>query len=645
MQHILQQTTKRALLESVHSLKFDLSLAYKATIERLNSIGLRLIQWIYYTDRLLTFDELRYAASITPQMRDFDPELDLLPPSYLDSTLGLLTVDSNEQGLVRFAHVTVKDYLSQHASSHFPLAHSMLAETMLTYLNLPPHPGDADRLSRFDECGDLYPFFHYTATKWGQYVRQQSEPGIAQLAEQWLSSPQFEHVHGVRRKHSPTTTWFSHGQHSALHEACFFGLTSIVEGLLRRGHDVNSQNTFGATPLNLAISSGYADVAEILLSHPSVDVNFRHRGGLPPLYQACWEGDTHVDVVNALLKHPLTQVDMPTLKEQSPLHIAAVDGHQIVVEVLLNHPGIQASSRDKLLKTPLHYAAETNRVDIVRSLLRHPTSEVNAVDLFGWTPLHHAATYGCEDIVRVLIQHPEILVNSRDPSGWTPFHCADRAGYPRIVHLLRQHPNIDLSLKPLSRTNPVITLRDTVSGVPMNVMQRTYRPHDDSVIDSFPVLNGWTSLHLAAMKGYEDLVRYHFDYPKMQLNRRDSCGLTALHFAAREGHASIVKMLLERREVDINAADRYGWTPLTFAVDRGRVGIVEILLQHKDLDIKASKVTHPLFLDSIPEEIKARRRYTRLPEKLLVKLGIQYLGCFELTDREIELFVYGESKS
>ncbi len=61
--------------------------------------------------------------------------------------------------------------------------------------------------------------------------------------------------------------------------------------------------------------------------------------------------------------------------------------------------------------------------------------------------------------------------------------------------------------------------------------------------DSQP--QGRTTLHLAAMKGYIQIVHMLLE-KGIDINTRDSQGWTALHLAAETGQQAVVKLLLDR---------------------------------------------------------------------------------------------------
>lgn len=104
-------------------------------------------------------------------------------------------------------------------------------------------------------------------------------------------------------------------------------------------------------------------------------------------------------VVAALLDNPQTRSEVRTAKDESPLMLAALQGHLDVCRLLIardadvNKPGW----------TPLHYAATGGHVAIIRLLLDHH-AYIDAASPNGTTPLMMAAMYGTLDALRLLLE-------------------------------------------------------------------------------------------------------------------------------------------------------------------------------------------------------------------------------------------------
>jgi ankyrin repeat protein len=102
--------------------------------------------------------------------------------------------------------------------------------------------------------------------------------------------------------------------------------------------------------------------------------------------------------ISALLESPLTNVELRTAKDESPLMLAALRGHFDVCNELIarnadvNKPGW----------TPLHYAATGGHTKIIQLLVDH-NAYIDSASPNGSTPLMMAAGYGTVEAVKALL--------------------------------------------------------------------------------------------------------------------------------------------------------------------------------------------------------------------------------------------------
>ncbi len=137
---------------------------------------------------------------------------------------------------------------------------------------------------------------------------------------------------------------------------------STVLSLLQRGFDPNTCDETGQTGLVMAMQERSLKAADVLLSHPAIDIDALNRTGESALMMAALKGE--VAGARRLLGR----------------------GAKV------NQPGWSA----------LHYAAAGTEVLLVR-LLMEKGADVNAASPNGSTPLMMAAQYGSEDSVKVLL--------------------------------------------------------------------------------------------------------------------------------------------------------------------------------------------------------------------------------------------------
>lgn len=269
-----------------------------------------------------------------------------------------------------------------------------------------------------------------------------------------------------------------------LRSALRAGNPAFVSALIDAGADVNSQDSYGASPLSSAVASGQLDVIRVLIAtgakfNPAVDhflhdaaesnrldviavllescgrecLNWANLRGRTPVHAAASRG--HVSVIRFCLSLG-ADTSHADSDGWTPLHCAASEGRTEAVEFLLNCAPYTKYALTKDGKTPyslafdgghfhlldvlqlgdaLHRAAGLGDVHGIKHCLAQG-AKVNGQDQNGWTPLHRAAFKGRMESVKLLLNHGA-LVDLADDTGYTPLHCAMESGHTQIViHLI-----------------------------------------------------------------------------------------------------------------------------------------------------------------------------------------------------------------
>jgi len=136
-----------------------------------------------------------------------------------------------------------------------------------------------------------------------------------------------------------------------------------VGKLLQRGFDPNARSEQGQLGLVLAMQEGSLKTAEVLLSHPTIQIDALNQAGESALMMAALKGEIN---------------GMRTLLARG---------------AKVNQPGWSA----------LHYAASGTEAAAAVRLLLEKGADVNAASPNGSTPLMMAAQYGSEDNVKLLL--------------------------------------------------------------------------------------------------------------------------------------------------------------------------------------------------------------------------------------------------
>jgi ankyrin repeat protein len=248
-----------------------------------------------------------------------------------------------------------------------------------------------------------------------------------------------------------------------LHLASLGGHVKVVNIMLEHIPELSlmSKNKDGNSIFHLATKGGHVEVVMVFLEnvHGKKLLNMRNNDWNRPLHLAIEEG--HVNVVNTLLEIAGNELGLNEKNRDgnTPLHLATEGGHHSVVTKLLElvttekSIGLDSKATNNVHKdanklnlnatneeenTPLHLAAKEGHVKIVDAMLQFAGElTINANNIRGNTPLHLAAIHGHVDVVKKLVE-PELEVdlNNRNRQGQTPLHFATIKCYPDVVKVL-----------------------------------------------------------------------------------------------------------------------------------------------------------------------------------------------------------------
>lgn len=162
-------------------------------------------------------------------------------------------------------------------------------------------------------------------------------------------------------------------------------------------------------------------------------------GGWKPLDLAVVDG--HDALVRLFLEQSVNPNPNPEDPQQdsamrSPLVLAARNGFESVVRLLLEHGAIADRPVMGKNQTPLSVAAEEGHLGIVK-LLAQAQCDIQSRDTNGWTPLIYAAENGHVDVVQFLIDH-RVDQDIRN-DGETAICWAAQGGHLEVVKLLLEN--------------------------------------------------------------------------------------------------------------------------------------------------------------------------------------------------------------
>ena len=341
-----------------------------------------------------------------------------------------------------------------------------------------------------------------------------------------------------------------------LFEAAANGQSEWVQRLLKAGVRATAMYTGStwsdAAALDIIICNGSDAMIRTMLRTRSgfkTQSSERRRGLLSPLHLAAMFG--HQSVIRILLEHG-SEIEARTQHgQQTALHLAARQGYASAVQELLTY-GADVEAKNVGRLTALHIAAQFGHLFVV-NLLLNDGADITEESIDGKQALHYAAQFGRESVVHALLMRGAAVDAHEKQHGITPLHFAASLGLGSLSELVRKSPG-----------DPTVHVKDT------------------------------TLQKLAIEKEYNSKARPYESVIRLLLNNgadvdaKDSHGYTALHFAAGWGLKVVVQLLLDRN-ADINQKQFRGETALDVAKKRGYYKIIKLLEGHKSAQILVNR--------------------------------------------------------
>jgi hypothetical protein len=218
---------------------------------------------------------------------------------------------------------------------------------------------------------------------------------------------------------------------------------ALVQLLLSAGAPVNAVNSYGHTPLFLAVDLGHTGIVKALLD-AGADPGIFDNKGLTPLHAAVSQGSTKaLDMVPVLLGH--APVDLEDKAGDTALHLAAQLGDVRMVQLLLDH-GAEPQAVNSKQQTALETAILFMQPGVVKLLLSRFQYAVS--DLRTAVTLSSIATDECHSARQVTVHLLQELYATHPPSAWrllkeTPFEHPERLVYMLLGELYAASTDAD----------------------------------------------------------------------------------------------------------------------------------------------------------------------------------------------------------
>lgn len=349
--------------------------------------------------------------------------------------------------------------------------------------------------------------------------------------------------------------------------AAKYGHATIVKLVLERGADIAARDEYNNNALHIAAISQHVEVTKILLERGASTTARGEKGGSSLYWAAYYET---AEIVILLLDHD-AEINAQTDFGSTALYIAIQNHHQQVVDILLASEadvniGIQEGWK------PIHLAAELELVNILPTMIAKG-ADLNTLNSNGRSPLHVTVTSGQKVALDVLLQAGAEFMP--DVDGNTPFMLAvDKLDLDLATSLFQAGAEVNCrnnwGFTPL--LTAILSQLEEQNQQRLGVVKFLIEHGAVCSADK----EGWTPLHLAALRGYDAILTLLLDRGH-DVNAQAHDGETPLWFAVRAGKHDIARQLM-CRGADTKVVSVEGVSLLYFALEYRDPGLVRSLL-------------------------------------------------------------------
>ncbi|XP_057984391.1 protein ACCELERATED CELL DEATH 6 [Hevea brasiliensis] len=330
---------------------------------------------------------------------------------------------------------------------------------------------------------------------------------------------------------------------TALHFAARMGILKTVEILVRHANELSTadvSSSSSSTPKNdpnknLETSSSKNRLAMM-----------KNKLGNTALHEAVM--NDHSEVARFLVLEDREVWYFENEQGWSPMCLAIINGNQEILRLLLELQPPATRYGDVLSRlqgnSPAHVAIYRRCSGMLEEMANAIPELILFKDAYGRTPLHCAAQIGELDAVDILVRISRSIIFEKDNDGYFPIHIASKCGHIKVIKkLVKCWPN------------------------PEELLTE----------------EGRNILHIAAMNGKDNVVRYILATPELRkiLNEKDNNGDTPLHLAAGYCHPGVVLSLTRHKEINLHVRNNEMLSPFgVFAMYKIFSSSEEIKMQY-----------------------------------------------------------------
>jgi ankyrin repeat protein len=388
--------------------------------------------------------------------------------------------------------------------------------------------------------------------------------------------------------------------------ACEVNDIYIVQCLIKRVSDINVLNVGGWSLLGMACYHGYTNIIQLLLSQPNINVNgigrCHHNIVYTPLHLCC-ETD-QVCAANILLTHPNIDVNKKGFricvennthifenKTSTPFQYACFNKSMDVIFALLERRDLKIYS-DKCTTTILcdTFPYEGNNIaddtlpyegnSIADDTLPYEGNNISynisyerederGDEIFSFLDVIVGYGFSPEEqhlsnmIIDVFMDREDVRPDLNDDYFLLPIlDCIEYGKFDIVEHMIKKITNVNNNIS-VNTGYKLISILDSLIGV-----------YGESQLDN--QTRRYTQ---------QRLIDYILTIYKKQINKTDRYGQTLLHLCCENGDYYLINKLLTVEGIDVNIQDNEDKTALHICVNDRNPVCTACLLHRADINL------------------------------------------------------------
>ncbi|KAH7370012.1 ankyrin repeat-containing domain protein [Rhexocercosporidium sp. MPI-PUGE-AT-0058] len=396
---------------------------------------------------------------------------------------------------------------------------------------------------------------------------------------------------------------------TAMHVAAYFGLTPLIDSLMREGHEneIRIRDSWDNQPLHWAAARGHVEAMEKLILH-GADINDGQQDQVwTPLHMAASEG--RLEAMKLLMRGQDEKVNLDAVAKDigTALTLALASNQDKAVELLLTS-GASPTLTAENGESPIAMAAYMDEEELTQMLLEKGGAHCLASERFG-SAIAAAAAAGRISIVKILLPYSDIT------SYEGALKEATRKGFHLIVKLLLQ------SSQRLRYGDDFQMAASMGHDLVLKELWNHNRAQNGTALSQNAIND---ALYMAAENEQETTCTFLLEVCHAEPNALGVKHGNAVTAAAYDGNIAILRKLIQFG-ADVNASSG---CPLQVAASQGHLEAVKLLLDHH----ASIDAISPLFPDGTALQAACVARQIKIANELLERGANPNLGSGPLTN-------------